>query len=162
MSRLNAALVVLGSCVTVAALAAQAPSSSAEPSGPAVLSLGSYSPIVGDLERSLQFYGKLGFDIPAPARPGPRPYTLNRGLLQMLGTPDGKERHVAARIPGVNMSAEIVELQNVERTPTRLRFQDPGTITLAVLVRNIDGALQTLKDAGAPILTPGGAPVTMA
>src|SRR5262249_25617952 len=150
MSRVQIALVRLTSvaCLTVAALAAQAPagSSSLASSGSAVLGIGSYSPIVNDLERSLQFYAKLGFDIPAPAKPGPRLYTLNRGLLQMLGTPDGKERHVAAKIPGVNMSAEIVELQNVQRTPTRLRFQDPGTITLAVLVRNVDVSLRTLKD----------------
>jgi catechol 2,3-dioxygenase-like lactoylglutathione lyase family enzyme len=166
MSRVQIALLGLTSvaCLTVAARAAQTPpaSQSLAPSGSAVISIGSYSPIANDLERSLQFYAKLGFDIPAAARPGPRLYTLNRGLLQMLGVPDGKERHVAAKIPGVSMSAEIVELQNVQRTPTRLRFQDPGTITLAVLVRNVDVLLQTLKDAGTPILTPSGSPVKMA
>jgi catechol 2,3-dioxygenase-like lactoylglutathione lyase family enzyme len=141
---------------------AQSTSVPAPQTGPAVLGIGSYSPIVADLERSLRFYSMVGFDIPVPPRPGPRLYTLNQGLLHMLGTPDGKERHVGAKIPGVNMAAEIVELQNVARTPTRLRFQDPGTVTLAILVRQVDPLLETLKGAGTRILTPGGAPVTMA
>jgi catechol 2,3-dioxygenase-like lactoylglutathione lyase family enzyme len=164
MSRFKPGLLVGASLVFVVAAAlvghAQSPSPVAG-SGAEVLGIGSYSPIVADLERSLQFYGKVGLDIPAPAKPGPRPYTLNRGLLQMLGTPEGKERHLAAKIPGMNMSAEIVELQNVERKPTRLRFQDPGTITLALLVRDVDSLIRTLKEAGTRILTPGGAPVTM-
>jgi catechol 2,3-dioxygenase-like lactoylglutathione lyase family enzyme len=131
-------------------------------SGGEVLGLGSYSPIVDDLERSLTFYrDRLGLDVPPPAKPGPRPYTLNRGLLNMLGTPEGKERHVAARVPGVNLSAEILEIQNVERTPTRLRFQDPGTITLAFLVRDIDAMAANLKASGVPSLTPSGLPVMM-
>jgi catechol 2,3-dioxygenase-like lactoylglutathione lyase family enzyme len=166
MSRFEAGLLSAAAMVCAAAVAiagqAQTVSAPAEGSGPEVLSIGSYSPIVGDLDRSLEFYAKVGLDIPAPARPGPRFYTLNRGLLHMLGTPDAKERHVGARIPGVNMSAEIVELANVARKPARLRFQDPGTITLALLVRDVDSLLQTLKQAGTPILTPGGAPVTMA
>jgi catechol 2,3-dioxygenase-like lactoylglutathione lyase family enzyme len=151
-------------CAATLVSAGQRPSSSAQEqgSGPEVLGLGSYSPIVADLEKSLEFYGKIGLEIPPPAKPGPRMYTLNQGLLHMLGTPNGKERHVAARIPGANMSAEIVELGNVERKPTRLRFQDPGTITVAFLVRNVDSVLQTLRQAGAHIITPGGAPVTMA
>jgi catechol 2,3-dioxygenase-like lactoylglutathione lyase family enzyme len=130
--------------------------------GGEVLGLGSYSPIVDDLERSLTFYrDRLGLDVPPHAKPGPRPYTLNRGLLNMLGTPEGKERHVAARVPGVNMSAEILEIQNVERTPTRLRFQDPGTTTLAFLVRDIDAMAANLKASGVPTLTPSGLPVMM-
>ncbi|HVZ20034.1 MAG TPA: VOC family protein [Vicinamibacterales bacterium] len=157
-----AAGVLLGAAAGALVVQAQPVSAPGSGSSPEVLGIGSYSPIVGDLERSLRFYGEVGLTIPAPPRPGPRLYTLNRGLLHMLGTPDGKERHVAARIPGVNMSAEIVELQNVERKPTRLRFQDPGTITLALLVRDVDAVLQTLRRAGTPILTPGGAPVTMA
>jgi catechol 2,3-dioxygenase-like lactoylglutathione lyase family enzyme len=152
-------------CLTAGLAVGQGPASSAPATAPGseILGLGSYSPIVDNLERSLTFYrDTLGLDVPPPARPGPRLYTLNRGLLNMLGTPDGKERHVAARIPGVNMSAEILEIQAAERTPTRLRFQDPGTVTLAFLVRNIDAMVQAVKAAGAPILTPGGAPVTMA
>jgi len=165
MSRFTARL--LSSAVIVSAAvvggAGQRPSSAQDQgSGPEVLGLGSYSPIVADLEKSLEFYGKVGLEIPPPAKPGPRMYTLNLGLLHMLGAPDGKERHVAARIPGANMSAEIVELGNVERKPTRLRFQDPGTITIALLVRNLDSVMQTLKQANTRIITPGGAPVTMA
>ena len=107
MSRFHTKLLSAAAMVCAAAvvIGGQAQSLSApEPgSGPAVLGIGSYSPIVGDLERSLDFYARVGLDIPAPIRPGPRLYTLNQGLLRMLGTPDGKERHVGAKIPGVNM-----------------------------------------------------------
>jgi catechol 2,3-dioxygenase-like lactoylglutathione lyase family enzyme len=167
MYRTNATTLASASLVGLAAavLIGQGPrtSAAATASGGEVLGLGSYSPIVDNLDRSLAFYhDQLGLDIPPQTKPGPRPYTLNRGLLNMLGTPDGKERHAAAKIPGVNMSAEILEIQNVERKATHLRFQDPGTITLALLVRNVDSLLQTLTRAGTTVLTPGGAPVTMA
>jgi catechol 2,3-dioxygenase-like lactoylglutathione lyase family enzyme len=140
MNRTEATLLTSASlvCLAAAVLIAQGPrtSAAATTSGGEVLGLGSYSPIVDNLDRSLEFYhDALGLDIP---------------------------RHVAARIPGVNMSVEILEIQNVDRKATRLRFQDPGTITLALLVRNVDALLPALTRAGVTVLTPGGVPVTMA
>jgi catechol 2,3-dioxygenase-like lactoylglutathione lyase family enzyme len=127
-----------------------------------VRGIGSYSPIVESLDRSLEFYhGLLGLEIPEAARPGPRPYTLNRGLLNMLGTPDGKERHLAARIPGISMTVEILEINNVDRKAVHPRVQDPGAVTLVLLVRDIDALLAHLKQSAVPVVTPGGAPVTM-
>src|SRR5580698_5030124 len=101
MNRTEATLLTSASlvCLAAAVLIAQGPrtSAAATTSGGEVLGLGSYSPIVDNLDRSLEFYhDALGLDIPPQTKPGPRPYTLNRGLLNMLGTPDGKERHVAA------------------------------------------------------------------
>ena len=42
-----------------------------------------------------------------------------------------------------------------------LRIQDPGTATLVLVVRDIDAALARAMKANAPIVTPGGKPVTL-
>ena len=47
---------------------------------------GNFSPIIGDLDRSLAFYeGLLTMQVP-PARDGQRPFFNNPGLHRMFGT----------------------------------------------------------------------------
>ena len=55
-----------------------------------------------------------------------------------------------------------MEIQNVDYKTIRLRTQDPGTATLVLVVRNIDAALDGVRRANVPIVTPGGKPVTFA
>ena len=40
-------------------------------------------------------------------------------------------------------------------------MQDPGAVTLILLVRDIDAAFAKLKAAGVPVVTTGGAPLAM-
>jgi hypothetical protein len=138
-----------------------APAGETTPAGE-VRDSGNFSPIVASLERSLEFYQLLGLEVPPAPGPGPRPFSVNPRLHSMLGTTGAKERHVSARIPGINMGVEPIEFQDIDRRPVRPRVQDPGAVTLVLLVRAIDPMLARLKQSGVPVVTPGGMPVSAA
>lgn len=171
MSRLRPSTTVLVAALGVTLvggaglMGAQAPAPSAPPSsGGEVLRTGNFSPIVDSLERSLAFYhGVLGLEVPAAAAaPGPRPYSVNPGLHAMLGTTGAKERHSDARIPGSTMGVEMIEFGEIDRKTVHARVQDPGAVTIVMLVRDVDALLGHLKQSGVPVMTPGGSPVTAA
>ena len=131
------------------------------PSGEVVGSSGTVSPIVANLDASTAFYvGLLGLksDTPtiASAKETPPP-----PILRLEGTPDGRMRWNHVPYPGSSWRSEFLEFTEIERSAAQLRIQDPGTATVVLRVRDIDALVATLKQAGTPVLTRGGAPVTM-
>ena len=135
-------LLVLALVVLVSRPSAQAP---AAPPPPGVVRNGNFSPIIGDLDRSLAFYeGLLKMQVP-PARDGQRPFFNNPGLHRMFGTTGANERHTDARIPGTSMGIEMIEFHDIERRAVRPRFQDAGAVTLVLLVREVDTMLARLR-----------------
>jgi len=135
----------------------------ASPSGPAPTGLvvGSgnfFSPIVSDLDKALAFY-RDGLGLETQGMPGEA--SGDSPLLKMFGLPGAKLRYQIARPPGSRTGVEIVEVSGVGGTPLERRLQDPGAFMLIVLVRDIDTALGRLKEIGAPVLTRGGAPMTV-
>jgi catechol 2,3-dioxygenase-like lactoylglutathione lyase family enzyme len=142
---------------------AQAPATpvpGAAPAGEVVVGSGNYSPIVQDLDKAIDFYGGLlGLTVPAPQTPGPRPVNTDPALLAMFGMPGAQLRFVTARIPGATVGVEMVEVRGLDKKAVRPRPQDPGGMTLILLVRDINAAFAPLKKAGVPIVTPGGEPL---
>ena len=122
-----------------------------------VIGSGNFSPIVQDLDKSLDFYADL-LGVAAPGT-APRPFGNDSALANFLGTPTGQIRFASIRIPGATMSVEIVEFKDVDRKPLRPRLQDPGAVRLILLVRDIDTLLSHLKQKGVPVVTAGGAPI---
>ena len=120
------------------------------------------SPIVNDLDRAARFYHDLiGLDlVPAPPA-GALPWDEDPGHLNLHGLPQARLRFIGARMPGIRCGVELVEINNVERTPVRRRMQDPGAVTLILLVRDLDAAFVKLKAAGVPVISTGGAPLAM-
>jgi catechol 2,3-dioxygenase-like lactoylglutathione lyase family enzyme len=120
------------------------------------------SPIVEDLDRTARFYHELlGMDLMPPPPPGPLPVDTDPGHLRLHGMPGARLRFIQARIPGVRCGIELVELTGVDRRPVQRRYQDPGSITLVLTVRDLDAALIALKKDRVPIVTTGGAPVNV-
>ena len=131
------------------------------PSGEVVGSSGTVSPIVANLDASTAFYvGLLGLTSDAPtvasAKDTPPP-----PILRLEGTPDGRMRWNHVPYPGSGWRSEFLEFTEIERSAAQLRIQDPGTATVVLRVRDIDALVAKLKQAGTPVLTRGGAPVTM-
>jgi catechol 2,3-dioxygenase-like lactoylglutathione lyase family enzyme len=133
---------------------AQAPSGAA-PSGLVVGSGNFFSPIVADLDAAVAFYRDgLGLDVQGP----PADADDNLPLRNMFGLPDARIRWTIARPPGMSTGVEIVEISGAGGQPLERRLQDPGAVTLIVLVRDLDSILERLKSLGAPVVSPGGAP----
>lgn len=149
--------------MTTAAGLTQAPAPAAPgaaPPGDVVVGSGSYSPIVQDLDKAIEFYGiLLGLTVPPAQTPGPRPFGSDPALLNMFGMPGAQLRYVTARIPGATVGVEMVEVKGLDRTAVHPRPQDPGGTTLILLVRDINAAFAPLKRAGVRVITPGGEPL---
>ena len=143
---------------------AQAPATAARgsaPPGDVVVGSGNYSPIVSDLDKAIEFYGNLlGLTVPPAQAPGPRPFSADPAIRNMFGIPSAQLRWVVARVPGPNLGVERVEAKDIERKAVNPRPQDPGSMTLVLIVRDIDKAFAPLKSAGVPVVTPGGVPMT--
>jgi catechol 2,3-dioxygenase-like lactoylglutathione lyase family enzyme len=120
------------------------------------------SPIVDDLDRSARFYHDIiGLDlVPTPVA-GPLPWDDDPGHLHLHGMPNARLRFIGARMPGIRCGVELVEMRGIDRKPVRRRMQEPGAATLILLVRDLDGAFARLKAAGAPVVSTGGAPVSV-
>jgi len=150
--------------LTWATTSAQGPAPGARgaaPPGDVVVGSGNYSPIVSDLDKAIEFYGNLlGLTVPPAQAPGPRPFSTDPAIRNMFGVPSAQLRWVVARVPGPNLGVEMVEAKDIERKPVNPRPQDPGSMTLVLLVRDIDKAFAPLKSAGVPVVTPGGAPIS--
>lgn len=130
------------------------------PPGDVVIGSGSFSPIVKDLDKSLAFYRHL-LGVDAPPAAGATAFGTDSALLNFLGTPTAQVRVGTVRIPGTMMNVEIVDFKDIDRKPISSRLQDPGTVMLILLVRDVDALLADMKKQGAPVVTAGGIPVTI-
>jgi len=54
-----------------------------------------------------------------------------------------------------------MEIQQVEHKTIALRLQDPGNVTLVLVVRDLNATLARVTKAGYPVVTAGGAPVAL-
>ena len=133
------------------------------PSAPApnalVVGSGNYfSPIVANLDAAVAFYRDgLGLDVQG----APGDAASNAALRAMFGLPDAKLRWQIARTPAAPGGVEIVEISAAGGKPLERRIQDTGAVTLLLTVRDLDAILERLTKLGAPIVTPGGAPVPL-
>jgi catechol 2,3-dioxygenase-like lactoylglutathione lyase family enzyme len=117
-----------------------------------------FSPIVANLDEAVAFY-RDGLGLEVQGAPGDA--AANPALRAMFGLPDAMLRWQIARTPAAPGGVEIVEISAADGKPLERRIQDPGAVTLLLAVRDLDAILARLKKLGAPIVTPGGAPVPL-
>jgi lactoylglutathione lyase len=145
--------------LTIATMAVCVALANASPSAAAVTGACHVSPVVADLERSLHFYRDLlGFE-PAP-QADPSAWDTRREVLNLHGLPKARLRSASLHIASTRCGIELVQFDRVDRHAVRRRMQDPGAVTLILLVRDIDSLFAKLKAAHVEIATTGGAPVT--
>ena len=160
---MNKLAVVLAFAFATGAVHAQPAATPPAPSGPAptgvVVGSGNfYSPIVANLEEAIRFYRDgIGFEFmgePANADANPQ-------LRAMFGLPDAKLRYQIGRAPGIQGGVEIIEISAAGGDRLNLTMRDPGSVMLAVVVRDIDQTLARVKALGAPVVTSSGNPVAI-
>ena len=121
------------------------------PASDVVVGAGNFSPIVADLDKSIEFYHDVrGLDV--PGTPASRAWGNDSALLNFLGTPTAQARFTTARIPGSTVGVEILDFKDIDRKPVQARLQDPGAGRLILLVRDLDAMLARLKDSNVPLV----------
>src|SRR5215471_12051920 len=158
MNRLLAVACVLLSATLAHAQPAAGPPAGPAPTGLVVGSGNFYSPIVAKLEEAVAFYRDgIGFEVQGE----PTNADNNPQLRAMFGVPNARLRQQIARAPNIQGGVEIVEISSAGGKRLDARMQDPGTVMLEVVVRDMDSTLARLKNLNAPIVTTGGVPVTV-
>lgn len=158
MHRLLALACVLLSAAPVHAQPAAGPPAGPAPTGLVVGSGNFYSPIVAKLEEAVAFYRDgIGFEVQGE----PTNADNNPQLRAMFGVPNARLRQQIARAPNIQGGVEIVEISSAGGKRLDAKMQDPGTVMLEVVVRDMDGTLAQLKKLNAPIVTTGGVPVNV-
>jgi catechol 2,3-dioxygenase-like lactoylglutathione lyase family enzyme len=123
---------------------------------------GNMTPIVGNLEEDARFYADLlGLASAPPIRRRSHKDVPYPEVLKNQGTPNATIRQVNLNIPGSPWKLEVLEFTDIDRTPAAARPQDPGAMTLVLMVRDIDGLLAKLTEGNHPVVTPGGKPVML-
>lgn len=130
-------------------LAAQSPA----PAGP-VVGVGNFIHVVANLDKAIEFYHDLiGLDV--TGAPGPHNFSANAVVSSLYDAPGAQSRVASLRIPGAEMAVEMVEFQGVGAAGGPSRQQDPGAITLTLLVRDLDAVAARLKSAKAQAVSAG-------
>ena len=166
MRRISVIVLMLGSVVIASRgqappappTPAQAPPAIAE-----VIGSGNFSPMVADLDKTIAFYHDvIGMTLSANESIRPLPWDTEVWHRDLHGLQGSPMRFATARFPGGRMGVEMVEQGSIERKPVLPRPQDPGAVTYILLVRDVDKMFAKVKQALAPVVTTGGAPIAVA
>jgi catechol 2,3-dioxygenase-like lactoylglutathione lyase family enzyme len=112
---------------------------------------------VQGMDRTLRFFREqLAFQ-PSPATG----FATDPDRLKPFGIPTAGYRGSSANVPGTMFPVEFLEFQGVERHPMSPGIHDPGAGVLRLLVGDFDSTFGKLKAAGVPVVSAGGAPVTI-
>lgn len=123
-----------------------------------VLGIGNFSHIVANLERSMDFYGRVLELVPNVA---PTQWSDNPAIMRLGNTLGAESRITTFSIPGAEFGVELIEYRNIERQPVQARFQDPGASVLQLRVRDLDPVLERLGASAGRIWTPSGEPISL-
>lgn len=126
-------------------LSAQAPPGQTAAGSGHVIGVGSFAHIVADVDRAVKFYvDAMGLEL---VRPVPA-FAMPDWIRRMGNTPGAQSRPANLRIPGSQMSVELIEYKDIERRPIRPRFEDPGATVLVVTVRSLAKVVPAIEKAG--------------
>ena len=164
-----AATTARAACGTLAA-----PPTTMVPATGEVLRAGHLGREIGDTQPLIHFYSDLiGLEL-VGARTAPRPFFVSRGLqvFAELGEDDdvykSTSRVALLPIPGTAataggplMTIEAIEIKGIKSRPYHPALRDPGASYLKIIVPDLDKTLALLKSERAPVITTGGAPVTL-
>ena len=154
MKVLQAALITMISAVTAVAQTS-GPTVPIVPGGQAIVL------VVADYDKSMDFYHDfMGLDF--AAIPQPRAFrAMPTGIDDLYDTRSTQLRNQLLRIPGSEVGIELIQFDELDDQPARVRLQDPGATFLSFTVRDIDTLLTRLKHGGAEVVSPGGEAVTV-
>ena len=137
--------VILAAGLLVLPLAGQTPPGQNAPASPHVIGVGGFAHIVADVDRAVKFYvDAMGLELlrPVPA------FGMPDWIRRMGNTPGAQSRPANLRIPGSQMTVELIEYKDTERQPIQPRFEDPGATVLVITVRSLTRVVPALEKAG--------------
>ena len=100
--------------------------------------------VVANVDKSIAFF-KEAMDLEVVS--GPAPLTASALARKAVATaPGAKARSAILRIPGSNLSLQLVEFSGIDGKPMTQRLYDIGITRFSIQVRDIDKAFNRVKD----------------
>jgi catechol 2,3-dioxygenase-like lactoylglutathione lyase family enzyme len=113
---------------------------------------------IADTDQTLKFYHDvLGLDI-KPAAPA---FATNKTIASLIDAPGAQWRISTGHVPGSPVELEFLEFKDVKRTPVRWNNPDIGSPTVSVQVKDVQAAMDAVKNGGGSVYTQGGEPVKL-
>ncbi len=108
--------------------------------------------IVDDVDKAMRLYrDALGMSVMlAPS------FHDDSGVLAGLGMRGGQYRAAMLQVPTSGLVFELMDFKDVDRKTVHGRIQDPGSTRIQLQVRDVDTAIEALKQAGGVVQTTGG------
>jgi catechol 2,3-dioxygenase-like lactoylglutathione lyase family enzyme len=110
-----------------------------------VVGVGGYAHIVADLDRAMKFYvDAMGLEMARPVRPfEPTPWAMQAG-----NTPGASSSAANLRVPGGEMTVELITYRDFDTRAVKPRIEDPGATTLILNVHDAADMRRRLLGAG--------------
>ena len=113
--------------------------------------------VVASLDKSVAFY-RDGLYLEVTSAPGA--LTASTLVQKAMATnPAAKARSATLRIPGSQLSLQLIEFSGIPAQPFTQRLYDPGVTRFSIQVRDIDKAFEQVKDRGITVDTTSAGPV---
>jgi catechol 2,3-dioxygenase-like lactoylglutathione lyase family enzyme len=145
------------SVLIAAAVAAPAVAQVPAPAGE-IVGVGNLAHIVQDLDKSLALYrDAFGLEVVMQ-----QPFGPNLAIEKLGNTLGGQSRFVALKVPSSAVGVELIEYRNIDRQVQHPRFFDPGAVSMAFRVRDVETLFErAIKVPGVKVITAAGKPVTI-
>jgi catechol 2,3-dioxygenase-like lactoylglutathione lyase family enzyme len=113
---------------------------------------------IKDTDQTMNFYHDvLGFE----TKPAPVAYQTNATIASLINAKGASWRISSAKVPGTDVSFELLEFKDVPREDFALRVPDIGSPAVSVHVKDVESAMKAVATGGGSIVTRGGEPVKL-
>lgn len=113
---------------------------------------------IENTDQTMKFYHDvLGFE----TKPAPAEYATDKTITTLIDAEGASWRISSAKVPGTSVDWELLEFKGVKRTPFRLAVPDIGSPAVSVMVKDVNAALEAVKNGGGSVVTAGGKPVKL-
>jgi catechol 2,3-dioxygenase-like lactoylglutathione lyase family enzyme len=109
---------------------------------------------VDDVDKAVRLY-RDGLGLQARGDAG-FPFRKDAGVLNAFGLAGGEYRLAMLEVPTTGLAFELIEFKGLDRKTVRGSIQDPGSTRIQLQVRDVEGAIAALKQAGGAVVSSGG------
>jgi catechol 2,3-dioxygenase-like lactoylglutathione lyase family enzyme len=135
----------------------QPPPKSSAPADSNILG-GRIGETIKDTDQTMKFYHDvLGFE----TKPAAPEFATNATIASLIDATGAHWRISSAKVPGSDVSFELLEFKDVPRKDFALRVPDVGSPAVSIHVKDVESAMRAVAAGGGSIVTRGGEPVKL-
>jgi len=113
---------------------------------------------IKDTDQTMKFYHDvLGFE----TKPAPPDFQTDATIASLINAKGAHWRISSAKVPGSDISFELLEFKDVPRKDFAPHVPDPGSPAVSIHVKDVESTMKAVAAGGGSIVTRGGEPVKL-